>query len=198
MRWVSPIYWSPFLYRMVMRLLYGRAYQERYKAVARLIPDRAIVVELCCGCGYLYEKFLRQRQIDYLGIDLLPQMVGRLRRLGAKVWVGDVLTMDVPSGEVCVMLGSLYHFHPNEEQVLAIMARSDRAILLEPVRNLSAGGYPLVRLVGKYLSYIGETTSSYRLNSDQLNILLYSPQWRVLSDHLVLSGKYRLVEFTRA
>src|SRR5215510_2482352 len=50
----SPLYWSPWVYRLVMRALYGRAYDERYRVVADLVPNGSHVVDLCCGCGYLY------------------------------------------------------------------------------------------------------------------------------------------------
>lgn len=197
-RIISPIYWSPGLYRLTMWLLYGRVFQERYRVVADLIPTGTKVVELCCGCGYLFEAFLRDRSIDYTGIDLLPSMLRRLRRLGAKVLSGDILELEVPEGDVCVMLGSLYHFHPREMEVLRLMARSSLAILLEPVENISDQGHPLFRLAGRYLSYIQRTSSSYRLTSKTLDDLFAASGLDVLSDRRVVMGKYRLIEFHRA
>jgi SAM-dependent methyltransferase len=76
----SPLYWSPWVYRLVMRALYGRAYDERYRVIADLVPDGSHVVDLCCGCGYLYTAFLAQRGIAYTGVDLLPAMTRVLRQ----------------------------------------------------------------------------------------------------------------------
>lgn len=198
MRLLSPIYWSPSLYRMVMRLLYRGRYHERYALVANLVPPGASVVELCCGCGYLYEAFLAARGVEYLGIDLLPQMVTRLLRLGARVQVGDLLEMDVPAADFCLMLGSLYHFHPREGRVLELMARSNEAVLLEPVENLTESGSTFLKAGGILMSYIGRTSSTYRLDNAQLDALLASPGLEILSDQKVLVGKYRLVRFRRA
>jgi len=180
-----------------MRLLYRSSYRERYEVVARLVPEGAKVVEFCCGCGFLYEKYLSRKRVEYVGIDLLPQMVGRLRRLGVKVLVGDLLHMDLPVGEVCVMLGSLYHFHPDEAEVIDRMARSGRGILLEPVLNISGSHHWILKLVAKYLSYIGKTSSSYRLESNRLDEVLRRPDLQILSDERVLNGKYRLVQFQK-
>src|SRR5262245_42868954 len=62
-----------------MRVLYGRAYDERYRVVADLVQDGSHVVDLCCGCGYLYTAFLAQRGIAYTGVDLLPAMTRAAR-----------------------------------------------------------------------------------------------------------------------
>jgi len=178
-----------------MRMLYRGAYHERYAVVARLVPEGARVVEFCCGCGYLYEKFLAGKRVEYLGVDLLPRMLGRLRKLGARVVAGNLLEMPAPEADFCVMLGSLYHFHPHEAKVLAAMARSGRAILLEPVLNYSVSGNRLKRWLGQGLSFIGSTSSSYRLTSSRLDELLALAEFEILSDQRVLNGKYRLVEF---
>ena len=37
------------IYRLVMRLLYGREYHRKYQAVADLIPSSSSVVDLCAG-----------------------------------------------------------------------------------------------------------------------------------------------------
>ncbi len=180
-----------------MRLLYIGTYHERYEAVARRVPEGASVVEFCCGCGYLYEKFLAQKHVGYIGVDLLPRMLSRLRKLGVPVIAGDLLSMQTPAADICVMLGSLYHFHPKEGVLLGAMARSGRAILLEPVKNHSFDGNPISRWLGQALSYIGDTSSSYRLTPDALDALLAEGGVEVIFDTLILGGKYRLVEFRK-
>ena len=47
------VYRSAAVYEAVMRLLYGRHYVARQRAVADLIPAGASLLELCCGpIGY--------------------------------------------------------------------------------------------------------------------------------------------------
>jgi hypothetical protein len=194
----SPIYWSPFLYRTVMRALYGAQLEERYRVVDRLIPDGARVVELCCGCGYLYERYLRSRGIDYFGIDLLPAMMRRLRRMGARVEQGDVATAALPPADYTIMLGSLYHFHPREAHLLRRMAANGTGIVLEPISNLSQSTNPVIQLLARSASFIGGTSSEFRLNSVRVDEVVRAAGVRVLTSEDVLEAQYRLIVFTSA
>ncbi len=195
----SPLYWSPWAYRLVMRALYGRAYHERYRVVADLVPNGSHVVDLCCGCGYLYTEFLARRGIAYTGVDLLPAMTRLLRRRPVRLVYGGVLDLDaLPTGDVCVMLGSLYHFHPREADVLRRMVVSaPRALLLESVQNLRQSASATVSFLSGMATYISGTRSSYRLNSARLDAVLAQAGVRVHGDRRVLGGRYRLVEFGR-
>lgn len=53
-----------------MALLYGRHYSSRYQAIADLIQPASTVLDLCCGPGVLYRRFLRKKAVNYTGIDL--------------------------------------------------------------------------------------------------------------------------------
>ena len=192
----SPIYWSPFLYRTTMRALYGPQLEERYRVVDRLIPDGASVVELCCGCGYLYERYLRQRGVDYFGIDLLPAMMSRLRKMGARVEKGDVANANLPTADYAIMLGSLYHFHPGEARILQRMAACGTGIILEPISNLSQSTNPVIRLLARSASFIGGTSSDFRLTPDRMDEVTRTSGVRVQRSEDVLDGQYRLTIFT--
>ena len=192
----SPIYWSPFVYRAAMRALYGAQLEERYRVVDRLIPDGARVVELCCGCGYLYERYLKKRGVDYFGIDLLPAMMSRLRKMGARVEKGDVASAALPSSDFAIMLGSLYHFHPEEARILRRMAASGTGILLEPISNLSQSSNPLIRLLARSASFIGGTSSDFRITPSRMDEVVRSSGVRVQHSEDVLDGQYRLTIFT--
>jgi len=195
----SLLYWSPWAYRLVMRARYGHAYDERYRVVADLVPDGSHVVDLCCGCGYLYTKFLARRGIAYTGVDLLPAMTRVLRQRPVRLVHGGVLDLaTLPTGDVCVMLGSLYHFHPREADVLRRMvASAPRALLLEPVENLAQSASATLSVLGGAATYIRGTQSSYRLDSARLDAVLAQAGVRVHGDRRVLGGRYRLVEFGR-
>ncbi len=71
----SLIYRQPFLYRLMMFILYGKEYLGRFKTIAFFIENRSSVVELCCGFGDFYAYALKDKQIDYLGVDLSPDFV---------------------------------------------------------------------------------------------------------------------------
>ena len=198
MTFTSPIYWSPFLYRTAMRGLYGPQLEKRYRIVDRLIPDGARVVELCCGCGYLYEHYLLRRGIEYFGIDLLPAMTRRLRKMGARVGQGDVASAALPPADFTIMLGSLYHFHPTEAHILQRMAVTGTGIVLEPISNLSLSTNPVIRLLARSASFIGGTSSDFRLTPARMDEVTRASGVRVQRSEDVLAGQYRLTIFTAA
>ncbi|QWE22953.1 class I SAM-dependent methyltransferase [Polynucleobacter sp. AP-Jannik-300A-C4] len=181
-----------------MRLLYGRNYVKRYRLVSRLLPDKCSVVELCCGCGYLYEKFLATRGIRYVGVDMLERMLKKLKSMGVKTVAGDALFVEIEKADYCIMLGSLYHFFPKEDLLLQRMTRlGQKAILLEPIINYTHSSNFLIAYISRILSYIKGTSSSERINSEMLDVILMRAGVTVLLDKVVLDGFYRLIIFQK-
>jgi glycosyltransferase involved in cell wall biosynthesis len=135
----SPIYWTCTGYDLLMRLLYGRQYDETYAAVARRIPDGASVVDLCCGTGRLYRAGLAQRGVDYLGLDFNGHFVMGGRKRGIPMRFADVTREAPPPADYVVMCSSFYHMHRDADGMLARMrAAARRAVILsEPVSNVS-------------------------------------------------------------
>lgn len=136
----SPVYRSARVYDLVMRALYGRHFGARSRAVADLIPAGCRVLDLCCGPGFLYQRHLRARGVDYTGLDLNPRFVARVVRLGARGAVADLRDdRPLPEADYVVMQAGLYHFLPDVGPVLARMrAAAGRAVVVaEPVRNLA-------------------------------------------------------------
>ena len=76
----SAIYRNPYLYQALMRVLYGRYYEARYRAVAAEIPEETEVVELCAGDCRLYLKHLRSKQVRYVALDNARPLVDWARR----------------------------------------------------------------------------------------------------------------------
>jgi SAM-dependent methyltransferase len=135
-----------------MRLLYGRHYAARTWAVADQVPDGASVLECCCGPGALYLRHLRGRIGAYVGIDVNPRFVARLRRRGVDARQLDLAAADVelPRADVVILQASLYHFLPHAERIVEKMlgAAGQRVIVSEPVRNLASSRVPLLARLG--------------------------------------------------
>jgi ubiquinone/menaquinone biosynthesis C-methylase UbiE len=111
-----------------MRLLYGRHYAARQRAIADLIPPGASVLEVCCGPGTLYRRHLARKRVRYLGLDINAGFLRRVRRSGAEAREWDVRSADpLPPADFVIMQASLYHFmddpRPLIERMLAIAAR---------------------------------------------------------------------------
>ena len=92
----SLVYRSAVGYELVMRVLYGRHYGDRMRAVAEQVPDGASVLELCCGPGTLYTRCLRSRTSGYIGLDVNEGFVAGLRRRGIDARRLDLSVAGVP------------------------------------------------------------------------------------------------------
>jgi glycosyltransferase involved in cell wall biosynthesis len=163
----SPLYLTGVGYDAAMRLLYRGQYRETYAAVARLIPDGASVVDVCCGTARLERDFLRARGIHYRGLDMNGHLVMAAQRAGARVRWANVLTDEIPAADYVTMCSSLYHFHDRAPEVLAKLraAAREAVVISEPVHNLSQ-----VPIVGPLASRLtnpggGEFEQRYDLES---------------------------------
>src|SRR5713101_6712621 len=61
----SLIYSHASIYEAVMRALYGRGYDERFRAVAELIAEGSSVLDVCCGPGTLFHRYLKTKGVHY-------------------------------------------------------------------------------------------------------------------------------------
>lgn len=135
----SLIYSHIHVYRSAMNLLYRGRYRRRFRDVIDLIgTDTGSVCDLCFG-DTMIADWCRAHLIRWTGVDLNPYFCARARRRGHHVIVGDLFSVGLPSADVFVMAGSLYHFHDRLSGLFDLVwRRTRRLILSEPVRNLSS------------------------------------------------------------
>ncbi len=112
------------------------------------------MLELCCGPGTLYLRYLRARTSAYTGLDVNSRFVEQLRQRGVDARLLDLASgagEPLPAADVVVLQASLYHFLPAPERILDRMlaAARDRVIVSEPVRNLASSDLPLVGRLGR-------------------------------------------------
>lgn len=113
----SLIYSDIRLYRVAMNLLYGGKYRRRFDAVVNLIdPDATSVCELCFG-DTIIADWCRANGIRWTGVDLNPHFCANARKRGHRVIAGDLFSANLPSADVFLMVGSLYHFHGRLSQL---------------------------------------------------------------------------------
>ena len=169
------IYRSPKLYSTAMRVLYGSEFRERSRIVADLIDPRSSVVDLCCGPGYLYRDFLREKQVSYTGIDASEEFVAAVRAHGAIGIRADLHDIEapLPAADFVVMQASLYHFLPSPEFLIERMLNAARlqVIISEPIRNLSTSNSPIIRTIAFAISGGPSKGSQRRFNEETLDAL---------------------------
>jgi SAM-dependent methyltransferase len=199
---VSLIYRSAVGYELLMRALYGRHYVDRMRAVAAEVPPGSSVLELCCGPGTLYRRFLRGRTSGYVGLDVNAGFVAALRRRGIDARELDLAAADValPSADVVIMQASLYHFLPRAERVVDRMLAGarDRVIVSEPVRNLASSDVPIVRLVGRRAADPGTGGHAKRFDEKSLDALMARYRGQILKAFAIPGGRERVYVLSAA
>src|SRR5262249_36460083 len=118
----SLIYRNTFTYEMLMLMLYGRGYKARYRTIADLIPQGSSVLDLCCGPATLFHRHLRQKNVQYTGIDINSRFIERLRARGATGMLCNLYAdVPLPRAEYVLMQASLYHFLPDASPLVERM-----------------------------------------------------------------------------
>jgi SAM-dependent methyltransferase len=189
----SLIYRSAAGYELVMRALYGRHYSDRMRAVAGEVPDGASVLELCCGPGTLYLRYLRTRTSGYVGIDVNPRFVEQLARRGVDARRLDLAASDepLPDADAVILQASLYHFLPHPERILDRMlaAARDRAIVSEPIRNLASSNLPLLGRLGRSAADPGVGGHAQRFTEATLEAVMARYRERILKSFPIPGGR---------
>jgi SAM-dependent methyltransferase len=185
----SLIYKSAVLYELAMMGLYGRHYSSRYRTVADLIPPESSVLDLCCGPAVLYGRYLRQKSVDYTGLDLNEIFIKGLIRRGVRAKVWDVRKDEpLPRADYVIMQASLYHFLPDPLPILNRMleAAREQIIVAEPIRNLTCTKLPLLTSFARLLTDPGIGGQPYRftertLDDTMSNLCSHAPHTLLIS-----------------
>ncbi len=192
----SLVYRNALGYELVMRVLYGRHYGDRVRAVAAEVPDGASVLELCCGPGTLYTRCLRGRVRSYVALDVNDRFVATLRRQGIDARVADLArsTEPLPSAEVVVMQASLYHFLPYASGIVDRMldAAGQSVIVSEPVRNLASSANPVIGMLGRRAADPGVGGAEGRFTEETLTALMDRYRDQVLKTFAIPGGRERV------
>lgn len=165
----SIIYRSIVLYRLVMKLLYKGKYRARFEPVIKMIreTDRR-VLELCFGDVVIAEA-CRRRGLCWTGLDESPAFIAHALRCGYDARQVDLVTSGpLPSCDLCVMMGSLYHFEPCLGEFFArVKQASRRFVFSEPIQNWTCGG-GMKRCLALTLTRAGNRAQSFRFTEPTL------------------------------
>jgi SAM-dependent methyltransferase len=154
-----------------MVLLYGRHYNSRYRAISDLIPDNAIVLDLCCGPALLFHRYLRDKSVRYTGLDINEKFIARLIRSGGAGEVWDLRSeRELPNADYVIMQASLYHFLPDASAIVNRMLKAARknVIIAEPVRNLTSSSSSLLSFIGRAFTNPGSGEQASRFDQKSL------------------------------
>jgi SAM-dependent methyltransferase len=179
-----------------MRALYGRHYAARMSAVAAQVPAGASVLELCCGPGTLYRRYLHNRASSYVALDVNEGFVASLRRGGVDARQLDLASAGepLPPADVAIIQASLYHFLPDAAPILDRMleAARERVIVSEPIRNLATSRLPVVGRLGRRAADPGVGGHGARFTEATLDQLMERYSTRILTRFLIPGGREKV------
>lgn len=179
----SPFYSSPALYQLLIRLLYRNFFNSRYEIIADLIPENSSVVDVCAGEAYLYTHFLRNKSIQYLGVDNSPYFVKWANDKKIPYKKLNVFKEKIPKGDYVIMMGSLFQFEQHEKEILQrmIQSASRKAIISEPINNVASSKIGFLARIANRLTVPFEAPAGYsgkRFDHSRLSELFISiPQF---------------------
>ena len=191
----SLIYRSAALYDAAMLVLYGRHYFSRYRAIAQLIPGGASVLDVCCGPGNLYTRYLSKKNVSYVGLDMNRGFIDGLRSVGVDARIRDLRTEEpLPDAGYVVMQASLYHFLPDAAPVIDRLLRAaDRQVIIaEPITNLTTSRIGILAKLGRRLTDSGHGAEALRFTEETLDALFENYHCSVKTSFLIPGGREKV------
>jgi len=166
----SITYWHPFIYKILMKLLFRKSYKARYTEIANLIKNNSSVIDICCGDAQLY-SFLKNKNIKYTGIDFNNVFLNHLRKKKIDVIHMDINQEKIPiKADYVVLQSSLYQFIPNHLQIIRKLLDVTQKYLIiqETVVSYTQSSNLLLSIIGKILNNPGDGYKTQRLDKQNL------------------------------
>lgn len=165
----SFIYQSLPIYRLIMNILYRGKYNERFNPVIEYIKQLApnsSVLELCFG-DVLLADYCKRSDFRWRGLDMNEHFVAVAQRKGYDAHRADLEKLEVfPTADICIMMGSLYHFHPNVPVMLSKMLHAAGTVVIsEPVSNLSSRS-GIIGFLARRSANAGKGNESFRFHRE--------------------------------
>ena len=193
----SLIYRSASIYEAVMRFLYGRWYNERYRSLAELIGEGSSVTDVCSGPGTLFHRYLRAKGVRYTGLDINQHFIDRVRAGGATGIIWNLKeNRPLPRAEYVVIQSSLYHFLPDASNVIdrMIAAAEKQVLIAEPIRNVASSRIRPLAFLARKLTNPGTGDQPSRFNEAGLDALMerYRRRGYAVRCKLIAGGREKL------
>ncbi|CAN5340127.1 hypothetical protein BH10BAC1_BH10BAC1_10710 [soil metagenome] len=150
-----------------MSMLYKGNYYKRFEPVFKQITGEKLT-EICFG-DTVIAAYCKKKEIAWLGLDINPHFVENALKKGFIAQLTDVASMaKFPKADVCIISGSLYHFHENLESLfIKMLAAAPQVIISEPVINLSSNK-GIIGKLAKASANVNGKTQSFRFTEKTL------------------------------
>lgn len=190
----SIIYWHPAIYSFFIRLSFKDAYAKRYEAIKDLIENNSSVADICCGDCKIFD-YLRDKKVDYLGLDFNPYFIKAVNKRGIKARVFNIQEDEIPKSDYILIQGSLYQFFPKHNQVLQKLfdAATKYLIVSEAIKNYADSKSKIISFIAKMLNNPGDGIKPYRFNINTLKETLEPFRKNIVKEFLASNGMEYIV-----
>jgi len=177
-----------------MNVLYCGKYTRRFKDIfAALDGDDRSVLELCFGDIYLAEMCTKTQR-SWAGFDVNASFVSFAVSKGYDARAADLFSIgSLPQADVCVISGSLYHFHSGIDALMDLMfASANKIIISEPILNITS----MPGVFGAFaarLSNVGKGNEDFRYTRNTFFNMLDLQRKRLNFTYAVISERKDLV-----
>jgi len=174
-----------------MNILYLFKYKQRFIDIIELISENdKSILELCFGDIHIANT-CKDRGLHWHGIDINESFVKYAKNKGFEATKQDLACLNIfPTADVCIMSGSLYHFHNEIELLFLKMLKSaPKIIISEPIINLSSKK-GIIGKISKKLTNAGKGNESFRFN--KISIINTLEQYKNK-----LNFKYRIISIKK-
>lgn len=153
----SITYLHPLIYSSLMKWSYKGNYKKRYEVLADLIEPGTSLVDVCCGDCQIYD-FIKDKNIDYLGLDFNPTFVRLANKKGIQSRQFNVYKDEMPQADTILMQASLYQFIPQHHFVLnkCLNAAKKSLIVSEAIQNHASSKSKVIRFLAQKLNNPGD------------------------------------------
>ena len=179
-------YWHPSIYSFFIRLSYKHSFTERYEAIRDLIEESSTVIDVCCGDCKVHD-FLKDKKIDYTGLDFNQNFVNAANKKGIKTIFFNIYENEIPKADYILFQASLYQFIPRHEQILKKLfdAAIKYVIISEPVKNYADSKSKIISFIAKMLNDPGDGIKPYRFTIDTLKEALRPFKDNIVKERLI-------------
>jgi 2-polyprenyl-3-methyl-5-hydroxy-6-metoxy-1,4-benzoquinol methylase len=131
----SYLYRWPNVYKLGLRLIPGKKYDEMYKCIVDLIKQDITVLVAACGPAIL-PYFLKDARTRYTGFDINESFVAYAKKRGLNAYRGNAFEDDsYQVSDVIIFCDVMHHFGiDNEKKALekAVKFAKKKIVICEP------------------------------------------------------------------
>jgi len=172
---VSIVYKNIYFYRLIMNLIYGGKYNQRYSLLKKIIERErpASVIEFCFGDVQI-AQYCASQNIKWTGYDLNESFVKNALSHKLDARLEDIMKIsDFPKADLFIISGSLYHFNSADTNTLftRVFENTKKFLISEPVRNLS-DSKGLIGKIARRSANAGKGEEHFRYNEQTFKAAL--------------------------